>query len=535
MLQVLIIFFGALVLLILYKALSVFIADRRHASNSKKLGCEALPQYLAQDITGISATREAIAAGKDKRIPDLLIDRVLRMSTREGRRVDTFVVQQLFRPTIFTADPKNIQAVLATQFQDFGLGAIRRTNFFPLLGNGIFAADGQRWEHARALLRPSFVRDQVADIDLVERHVQNLMQALPFTSDGWTEEVNIQTLFFRLTIDSATEFLFGESVDSQLASLREAGDEKSGGPLHDELAFAAAFDRSQQWLSYRGRFGKYGWMINPKDFQRCNQQCHAFVDRFVRLTLNDTSKERSVLRKGEKKARYVFFDALTKQSRDPIEIRDQLLNILLAGRDTTASLLSWLFHLLVRDQSSMRKLRTEILASFGSYDSSHNLSFEGLKACAYLQWCLSEALRLWPVVPVNSRMATRDTSLPRGGGSDGSSPVYVRKGQSVFYSVHVVHRRPDLWGPDYHQFVPERWRGRRSGWEYLPFNGGPRICLGQQLALMEAGYVAVRLLQRFETVEAGSREVLTGSPRQSLGLTSCPNDGVWLKLKEASK
>lgn len=62
------------------------------------------------------------------------------------------------------------------------------------------------------MLRPSFSRDQVADLDLEESHIQNMMKALPVNSDGWTDEIDIQVLFFRLTIDSATEFLFGESV-----------------------------------------------------------------------------------------------------------------------------------------------------------------------------------------------------------------------------------------------------------------------------------------------------------------------------------
>lgn len=62
------------------------------------------------------------------------------------------------------------------------------------------------------MMRPQFARDQVSDLDLEERHVQNMMQALTVNSDGWTDEIDIQVLFFRLTLDSATEFLFGESV-----------------------------------------------------------------------------------------------------------------------------------------------------------------------------------------------------------------------------------------------------------------------------------------------------------------------------------
>lgn len=90
-------------------------------------------------------------------------------------------------------------------------------------------------------------------------------------------------------------------------------------------------------------------------------------------------------------------------------------------------------------------------------------------------------LRLQPPVPVNFRVATKDTSLPVGGGPDGRSPVYVKKGMMVSYNVFAMHRRADLWGRDAKIFRPERWEeNAKHGWEYLPFNGGPRICLGRK-------------------------------------------------------
>ncbi len=104
-----------------------------------------------------------------------------------------------------------------------------------------------------------------------------------------------------------------------------------------------------------------------------------------------------------------------------------------------------------------------------------------LKGCQYLQFCLNEALRLNPPIPVNYRRATRDTTLPCGGGPDGTGKIFVRKDQQVDYSVYVLHRRKDIWGEDAEEFNPERWsRGRLNGWEYLPFNRGPRICLGRE-------------------------------------------------------
>jgi cytochrome P450 len=69
---------------------------------------------------------------------------------------------------------------------------------------------------------------------------------------------------------------------------------------------------------------------------------------------------------------------------------------------------------------------------------------------------------------MNARYANKDTTIPRGGGKDGKSKIFIKKGSTVEYSVHVMHRRQDLWGPDADDFRPERWEGRKAGWEYLP-------------------------------------------------------------------
>ncbi|KAF2176380.1 cytochrome P450 52A12 [Zopfia rhizophila CBS 207.26] len=487
------------------------------------------------DPIGIDNIRRIFKADQECRMPQYLQERVDDMCEKEKRRVSTFYQNLLGSGAIFTVDPKNIQTILATQFKDFGLGDTRNNNFFPLLGHGIFASDGKQWEHSRALLRPQFAREQVSDLDLEERHVQNMLQILRINPDGWTDLKDIQTLFFRLTIDSATEFLFGESVDSQLADLPGYSSNKT--PMEvDEKEFAFAFDKSQAYLAKATRMGDGYWLAHNAEFRRFCQRCHVFIDHYVQLAL---SKEKIQQTSSTGKQKYVFLDALAEFTRDPIELRSQLLNILLAGRDTTASLLSFLFMLLIEHPNVFTRLRSTILDEFGTYSSPKEITFSGLKSCNYLQWCLNETLRLYPVVPLDGRRALVDTTLPTGGGPYGTSPIYVRKGQQVDYSVYVMQRRKDLWGPDADDFKPERWNGRRSGWEYLPFNGGPRICIGQQFALTEAGYVTVRLLQRFEDIVGednswGPKEKGgAGYVRQRVTLTGCPADGVKVRLREA--
>lgn len=300
-----------------------------------------------------------------------------------------------------------------------------------------FAANGKQWEHSRALLRPQFVRSQVSDLDLEENHVRALMSVLErrLGADGWTDTVDLSTLFFRLTLDSATEFLFGESVNSQLGEAHKTA--------KGDVDFAQAFDRSQYTLSIAARLGNSYWLVHTPEFHRNVRRVHDFVDYFVQMAL---AKAQAKAKDDDKEAadKYVFLHALARDTQDPTELRSQLLNILLAGRDTTASTLGWFFYTLADPAyaSYFSKLRAVVLDEFGTYDSPRDVTFERMKGCQFLQWCINEILRLYPVVSVNVRTAQVDTTLPVGGGPDGRAPVYVRKGQDVAYSVSE-ELRPD--------------------------------------------------------------------------------------------
>ena len=300
----------------------------------------------------------------------------------------------------------------------------------------------------------------------------------------------------------------------------------------DWTSFGPAFDSATNGLGQRGRLSNLYWLYNPQSFKDSCRVVNKFADYYVNLALTTdlSALSEQNLEKGEKKERYIFLKELVQQTRDPIELRSQLLNILLAGRDTTAGLLGWTFFLLVRHPHIFKKLRETVLDEFGTYHQPRNLTFEALKGCVYLQHTMSEVLRLYATVPINSRRATKDTTIPRGGGPDGNSPIYVKKGQEVNYSVHVMHHREDIWGPDVEEFKPERWVGRRPGWEFLPFNGGPRICLGQQFALTEAGYVIVRMLQRFDGIQTNETDPIV---RHQYSVTTAPLHAS-VRLHEAS-
>lgn len=112
------------------------------------------------------------------------------------------------------------------------------------------------------------------------------------------------------------------------------------------------------------------------------------------------------------------------------------------------------------------------------------------------------------MVPYNTRMALKDTTLPRGGGKDGNQPIGVLKDTRIAYLTLTMQRRADLMpspSPTFapvESFSPERWDSwYPKSWTYIPFNGGPRICVGQQFALTEMGYSVVRILQKFDKIE----------------------------------
>ncbi|RKF53380.1 Cytochrome P450 52A12 [Golovinomyces cichoracearum] len=506
----------AFVAYVFYSIIARIITSRRIAKLSRDLGCEEPPMLKNKYPLGIDLAMRAIRADKNQIYP---IDSILR--THQVGAI-TYRMSMFSLKLLSTNDEENIKAMLAVQFKDFEFGDCRKGSFWPLLGNGIFTQEGPSWEHSRAMLRPQFSREQISKLDLEETHVQNLMRSLdtltPPNAQGWIEDVDLQELFFRLTLDLATEFLFGKSVDSQILLLEEQNDDFS----KNLGLFAKAFDDAQLGLSKRSHFGDYYWLVWPKGFKESCKICHDFIDHYVRAALERNPAQEKKNINSDKKD-YVFLDALVEETRDPIALRSQLLNVLLAGRDTTASLLSWLFFLLSKDPVRYKKLRDIVLEEFGTYENPRDITFTRMKSCQYLQYCNSETLRLYPSVPMNGRVASKDTTLPRGGGKDGKSKIFVQKGTLIEYSVHVMHHRKDIWGEDAEEFNPERWEGRKVGWEFLPFNGGPRICVGQQFALTEVSYVTIRLLQRFDMIHSNDMDPFV---RHNMTLTNCNGRGV---------
>lgn len=194
----------------------------------------------------------------------------------------------------------------------------RQKVMFPLFGDGIFTQEGDAWKHSRELLRPQFVHRQYDDLELFREVVDNLISVLPEKG-----AIDLQPLFFRLTLDKTTAFLFGNSVDS-LRALSTTG----------ASTFASAFNAAQDFVAKRLRLQDLYWLVGGRKFTEACKEVDRFADQIIDRNLSREDKDSD-------SGKYVFLDFLEKNTSGRTELRSQIINILVAGRDTTACLLSW--------------------------------------------------------------------------------------------------------------------------------------------------------------------------------------------------
>ncbi|KAI1806635.1 cytochrome P450 [Daldinia bambusicola] len=382
---------------------------------------------------------------------------------------------------IITRDPEHIKAVLTTQFSDFGKGEEFHDLWKPFLGDSIFTTDGQLWQYSRSMIRPMFIKDRISDLATFEKWVSVLLDALP--PSGQT--VDIMDFFYRMTLDVTTDFLLGASVDS----LRN--------PKSD---FVEAFDDVQRIQMMLTTVGPFKSLVPRRAYNEGIKKIEQFIMPYIEQARALPQEELEKLSNSDK--HFTFLHSIARYTRDRKVLRDQIIAVLLAGRDTTAATLSWAFYELSHYPEKYSRLRNEILSSVGRTRSP---TYEDLKNMSYLRHTINETLRLYPVVPFNIRSALVDTTLP---GTPGNPPISVVKGDVVIYSSLSMHRRKDLYPTmsekfeDPNIFSPERWEDwTPKPWQYLPFNGGPRICVGQNFAITEMAYCMVRILQKYERIE----------------------------------
>jgi cytochrome P450 len=223
-----------------------------------------------------------------------------------------------------TTEPKIMQAILATKFNDFEIGADRRNQFGALLGDSIFNQDGAAWAHSRALFRPQFSRENINNLESTEKAARTLIDVLPTGSNGWTAEFDMVPYFYRFTLDTATGFLFGHNVESQrkMAYKQSSNPAASADILGNEGEFAEAFATSQEWLSNRIKLQGLYWLCDTPRYRRAVETVRTFVTRVIQRTLDNRIGASKTGDDGEK---YNLLDSLTESTQDPVLLRDQLV------------------------------------------------------------------------------------------------------------------------------------------------------------------------------------------------------------------
>ncbi|KAK4994209.1 hypothetical protein LTR66_005702, partial [Elasticomyces elasticus] len=217
---------------------------------------------------------------------------------------------------IFTADEENIKAILATQFADYGKGKTFHDDWHDFLGDSIFTTDGARWHDSRTLLRPQFIKDRLSDLEVFETHVSVLIPILGGTHDDDTVEAS--DIFFRYTLDAATHFILGRSVESL---------------QNRQSRFADAFGEVQRVQSIIAKSGPLNGWVPRRSFYAGLKVINEFVHPYIEQTLRLSPEE--LEKKTKSDTGYTFLHALAAFTRDRRVLRDQIVAVLLAGRDTT--------------------------------------------------------------------------------------------------------------------------------------------------------------------------------------------------------
>ncbi|KAF8804608.1 cytochrome P450 [Phlegmacium glaucopus] len=480
-----------------------------------------------------------------------------------------FNTRILFQNRMVTAEPEHIKEILATQFEKYEKGPEFREITHPLLGSGVFAADGELWKFHRSMTRPFFTKDRISHFENFDRHADEAINQIKTRfREGYA--VDIQDVAARFTLDSATEFLFGNDVHSLTAGIPYPHNSPQPAAASEESAtsscsssphtarFAKAFSEAQLVTLDRARFGLL-WPLFEfwhDKMEKPMRIVHELIDPIVadavaKRKVSDSKKESGDDDKiGHEKT---LLEDLASSTDDPILLRDEIMSLLVAGRDTTASTLTFVVYMLAEHPDVLRKLREEILTKVGS---NRRPTYEDMKDMKYLRAVINETLRLYPAVPFNLRMSKGEATT-WSPSKPGNKPFYIPPNTRIGYTVFSMHRRLDLWGPDALEFDPDRFLDERlhkylipNPFIFLPFNAGPRICLGQQFAYNESSFFLVRLLQNFSTVSLSeeSQPPDTRAPKVWLSeggrkakekikprahLTMFIQGGLWVKMEEA--
>ncbi|XP_027355501.1 cytochrome P450 86B1-like [Abrus precatorius] len=428
---------------------------------------------------------------------------------------------------IVTSDPRNLEHLLKTKFPAFPKGGYFRNTVRDLLGDGIFNADEETWQRQRKTASIEFHSTKFRQLtteslfDLVHSRLLPVLEA----SVKKSVAIDLQDILLRLTFDNVCMIAFG--VDPGCLRL--------GLP---EIPFAKAFEDATEATVLRFVTPTCVWKLMRflnLGVERKLKKSIKGVDEFAENVIRTRKKELS-LQCEDTKLRsdlLTVFMRLEDENGKPYSdkfLRDICVNFILAGRDTSSVALSWFFWLLHQNPQVEENILAEICRVVSQrkdmkreeLESSLTFRPEEIKKMDYLHAALSEALRLYPSVPVDHKEVVEDDIFPDG--------TVLKKGTKVVYAIYAMGRMEAIWGKDCKEFRPGRWLrdGRfmsESAYKFTAFNGGPRLCLGKDFAYYQMKYAAASIIYRYHVKVAEKHPVVP-----KLALTMYMKHGMKVNL-----
>ncbi|MED6206305.1 hypothetical protein PIB30_025509 [Stylosanthes scabra] len=410
-----------------------------------------------------------------------------------ARKNKTYRILSLFRSEVYTADPVNVEYILKTKFANFGKGLYHHGIMTDLLGDGIFTVDGEKWQHQRKVATHEISTKAVKDFSLqvFRSHAVTLARVVSEAATS-NKAIDFQDLFMKSTLDQVFRIIIGVDLDTMCGTYEEG------------TKFSNAFDEASAITLYR--YVDIFWKI--KRFLNIGSEAVLrsrikVVDDFVYELIRSKIEQLKKLQHGSHMVKVDLVSRfLALEEKDPKYLRDIILNFIIAGRDTTATTLSWFLFLLCKHPHVQEKIAHEV-GDITKLNNTCNieevtkaLTEETLQKMNYLHAALTETLRLYPAVPVDGKQCLSDETLP-----DGFS---VKRGDMVSYVPYSMGRMEFLWGNDAEEFHPERWLDengtfqQQSSFKFTAFQAGPRICLGKDFAYRQMKVFAAVLCHSYK-------------------------------------
>jgi cytochrome P450 len=401
---------------------------------------------------------------------------------------------RLFVPT----QPEQVQQILVSDVRCFGKGGMWKVAR-PLLGNGLVTSEGDFWLRQRRLMQPLFGARHLAGLvgamqDAIDVEVERLVHKA-----GSPQPIEVGAAMSLFTQRVLLSALFSSSYSD--AEAAEIG---------------AHIDNCLQQLGKR-LFLSFlpGWMPLPGElgYRRSLKVLNDAVLKLIKLRRGAASPPDDLLSR-----LLAAQDADTGEKMSDQQIRDELITLFVAGQDTTAVALTWLFYLLDSHPEILAKLRAEIAEVVGD----RRPGLQDLERLTYTRQVLQEAMRLYPPAFLIPRVCSTASML---------GPYHVPAGTPILISPYVTHRDPLLWErPD--SFYPEHFAPARAAsrhrYAYFPFGGGSRQCIGNHFAMMEAQLILVSLVRRIRLRRASSQPIVPGAAG-----TLKPRNGMPMRLELA--